>query len=169
MIILGIDPGYAIVGWGVIEYSGSKFRTLGYGSIQTPAGIPIADRLEMIYKGICEIIEKYKPDQIAVEELFFNTNATTAIVVAEARGIILLAAKLAKIEIGEYTPLQVKQAVVGYGRAEKKQVITMTTSLLGLKVPPKPDDTADALAVAICHAHSGCSRLAQYYNKKTES
>ncbi len=169
MIILGIDPGYAIVGWGVIEYSGSKFRTIGYGSIQTPAGIPIADRLEMIYKGMCDIIEKYKPDQMAVEELFFNTNATTAIVVAEARGIILLAAKLAGIEIGEYTPLQVKQAVVGYGRAEKKQVIIMTTSLLGLKAPPKPDDTADALAVAICHAHSGCSRLAQYYNKKTES
>ncbi len=169
MIILGIDPGYAIVGWGVIEYSGSNFRTIGYGSIQTPAGIPISDRLEMIYRGMCDIIEKYKPDQMAVEELFFNTNATTAIVVAEARGIILLAAKLAGIEIGEYTPLQVKQAVVGYGRAEKKQVIIMTTSLLGLKAPPKPDDTADALAVAICHAHSGCSRLAQYYNKKTES
>ncbi len=165
MIILGIDPGYAIVGWGVIEYSGSKFRTLGYGSIQTPAGIPIIDRLEMIYRGMCEIIEKYKPDQMAVEELFFNTNATTAIVVAEARGIILLAARLAGVEVGEYTPLQVKQAVVGYGRAEKKQVILMTTSLLGLKEPPKPDDTADALAVAVCHAHSGCSRLAKYYNK----
>ncbi len=165
MIILGIDPGYAIVGWGVIEYSGSKFRTLGYGSIQTPAGLPIVDRLEMIYKGMNEIITKYKPEQMAVEELFFNTNTTTAIVVAEARGIILLAARLAGIEIGEYTPLQVKQAVVGYGRAEKKQVITMVTSLLGLKEIPKPDDTADALAVAVCHAHSGCSRLAQYYNK----
>ena len=165
MVILGIDPGYAIVGWGVIEYSGSRFRTLGYGSIQTPAGLPIVDRLEMIYRGMNEIIEKYKPDGMAVEELFFNTNTTTAIAVAEARGIILLAARLCGVEIGEYTPLQVKQAVVGYGRAEKKQVISMVTSLLGLKEPPKPDDTADALAVAVCHAHSACSRIAQYYNK----
>lgn len=165
MVILGIDPGYAIVGWGVIEYSGSRFRTLGYGSIQTPAGLPIVDRLEMIYRGMNEIIEKYKPDGMAVEELFFNTNTTTAIAVAEARGIILLSARLCGVEIGEYTPLQVKQAVVGYGRAEKKQVISMVTSLLGLKEPPKPDDTADALAVAVCHAHSACSRIAQYYNK----
>ncbi len=169
MIILGIDPGYAIVGWGVIEYSGSRFRTLGYGSIQTPAGIPIIDRLEMIYSGMNEIIDRYKPDQMAIEELFFNTNATTAIVVAEARGIILLSARLNGVEIGEYTPLQVKQAVVGYGRAEKKQVITMVTSLLGLKEPPKPDDTADALAIAVCHAHSAGSLMARYYNKKTES
>lgn len=165
LIILGIDPGYAIVGWGVIEYSGSRFRTLGYGSIQTPAGLPIVDRLEMIYRGMNEIIEKYKPDGMAVEELFFNTNTTTAIAVAEARGIILLAARLCGVEIGEYTPLQVKQAVVGYGRAEKKQVMSMVTSLLGLKEPPKPDDTADALAVAVCHAHSACSRIAQFYNK----
>jgi crossover junction endodeoxyribonuclease RuvC len=165
LVILGIDPGYAIVGWGVIEYSGSRFRTLGYGSIQTPAGLPIVDRLEMIYRGMNEIIEKYKPDGMAVEELFFNTNTTTAIAVAEARGIILLSARLCGVEIGEYTPLQVKQAVVGYGRAEKKQVISMVTSLLGLKEPPKPDDTADALAVAVCHAHSACSRIAQYYNK----
>ncbi|MGM9644128.1 MAG: crossover junction endodeoxyribonuclease RuvC [Eubacteriales bacterium] len=165
MVILGIDPGYAIVGWGVIEYSGSRFRTLGYGSIQTPAGLPIVDRLEMIYRGMSEIIEKYKPDGMAVEELFFNTNTTTAIAVAEARGIILLSARLCGVEIGEYTPLQVKQAVVGYGRAEKKQVISMVTNLLGLKEPPKPDDTADALAVAVCHAHSACSRIAQYYNK----
>ena len=165
LVILGIDPGYAIVGWGVIEYSGSRFRTLGYGSIQTPAGLPIVDRLAMIYRGMNEIIEKYKPDGMAVEELFFNTNTTTAIAVAEARGIILLSARLCGVEIGEYTPLQVKQAVVGYGRAEKKQVISMVTSLLGLKEPPKPDDTADALAVAVCHAHSACSRIAQYYNK----
>ena len=165
MIILGIDPGYAIVGWGVIEYNGSRFKTLGYGSIQTPAGLDPAVRLEMIYKGMNEIIEKYKPDQIAIEELFFNTNTTTAILVAEARGVIILAAKMAGLTIAEYTPLQVKQAVVGYGRAEKKQVIIMVTSLLGLPAPPKPDDTADALAIAVCHAHSGCSRLAKYYNK----
>lgn len=166
MIILGIDPGYAIVGWGVIEYNGSKFKTLGYGSINTPAGLEPAERLLMVYRGMNEIIQKYKPDQIAVEELFFNTNTTTAILVAEARGVILLSAKLAGLEIAEYTPLQVKQAVVGYGRAEKKQVIVMVTSLLGLSAPPKPDDTADALAIAVCHAHSGCSRLSQYYNKK---
>ena len=166
MIILGIDPGYAIVGWGVLEYNGSKFKTLGYGSINTPAGLEPAERLLMVYRGMNEIIQKYKPDQIAVEELFFNTNTTTAILVAEARGVILLSAKLAGLEIAEYTPLQVKQAVVGYGRAEKKQVIVMVTSLLGLPAPPKPDDTADALAIAVCHAHSGCSRLSQYYNKK---
>ena len=166
MIILGIDPGYAIVGWGVIEYNGSKFKTLGYGSINTPAGLEPAERLLMVYRGMKEIIDKYKPDQIAVEELFFNTNTTTAILVAEARGVILLSAKLAGLTIAEYTPLQVKQAVVGYGRAEKKQVIVMVTSLLGLPAPPKPDDTADALAIAVCHAHSGCSRLAEYYNKK---
>ena len=112
-----------------------------------------------------EIIEKYRPDAMAIEELFFNTNVTTGIRVAEARGVILLAARQAGIEIQEYTPLQVKQAVVGYGRAEKKQVITMVTMLLGLAKPPKPDDTADALAIAICHAHSGGSRLANYFNK----
>lgn len=166
MIILGIDPGYAIVGWGVIEYKNSKFKTLGYGSVNTPANLSPEDRLLMVYRGISEIIEKYKPDCMAIEELFFNTNTTTAILVAEARGVILLAAKHAGLIISEYTPLQVKQAVVGYGRAEKKQVIVMVTSLLGLTSPPKPDDTADALAIAICHAHSGCSRLSEYYNKK---
>ncbi len=166
MIILGIDPGYAIVGWGVVEYSGTKFKTLGYGSIQTPAGIPIAERLEQIFYGMNEIIEKYKPQQMAVEELFFNTNTTTAIAVAEARGIILLSAKLKNVGVFEYTPMQVKQAVVGYGKAEKRQVIAMVTTILGLPKPPKPDDTADALAIAICHGHTGVSRLAQYYNLK---
>lgn len=165
MVILGIDPGYAIVGWGVIEFNGTRFRTLGYGSINTPAGLPPSERLLMVYNGLNEIIEKYKPQQIAVEELFFNTNTTTAILVAEARGVILLAARLNNLEFFEYTPLQVKQAVVGYGRAEKKQVIAMVTTLLALPSPPKPDDTADALAIAICHAHSGCSKIAKYYNK----
>ena len=127
--------------------------------------MPMIERLERIHLGMNEIIDKYKPDQRAVEELFFNTNSKTAIVVAEARGIILLSARLKGVEIAEYTPLQVKQAVVGYGRAEKKQVITMVTSLLNLPAPPKPDDTADALAIAVCHGHSGASRLAKYYNK----
>lgn len=165
MIILGIDPGLAIVGWGVIEYKNTKFRTLAYGSLKTPAGTRTEERLKSIYDGMNELIETYHPDAMAVEELFFNTNITTGIRVAEARGVILLAAERAGLSIQEYTPLQVKQAVVGYGRAEKKQVITMVTMLLGLKEPPKPDDTADALAIAICHAHSGGSRLASYYNK----
>ncbi len=165
MIILGIDPGLAIVGWGVIEYQSTHFRTVAYGSIQTPAGMHTEARLKLIYEGMQDLIKTYHPDAMAVEELFFNTNITTGIRVAEARGVILLAAEEAGISIQEYTPLQVKQAVVGYGRAEKKQVITMVTMLLGLKKPPKPDDTADALAIAICHAHSGASRLAGYYNK----
>ena len=165
MIILGIDPGLAIVGWGVIDYRGSKFEVLGYGSIQTPAGMPTEQRLCAIYDELSEIIKKYKPEQMAVEELFFNTNQTTGIRVAEARGVILLCATRLGVPVFEYTPLQVKQSVVGYGRADKKQVITMVTMFLGLKAPPKPDDTADALAIAVCHAHSGASRLAKYYNK----
>ena len=165
MIILGIDPGLAIVGWGIVEYKSTRFRTVAYGSVQTPAGMKTEERLRLIYEGVCELIEKYHPDAMAIEELFFNTNVTTGIRVAEARGVVLLAAQQAGLEIQEYTPLQVKQAVVGYGRAEKKQVITMVTMLLGLAKPPKPDDTADALAIAICHAHSGGSRLASYYNK----
>ena len=165
MIILGIDPGLAIVGWGVVEYKNARFRTLAYGSLQTPAGTRTEERLKMIFDGMRELLEKYRPDAVAVEELFFNTNITTGIRVAEARGIILLSAECAHVPIYEYTPLQVKQAVVGYGRAEKRQVISMVTMLLGLEKPPKPDDTADALAIAICHAHSGGSRLASYYNK----
>jgi len=165
MIILGIDPGLAIVGWGVIEYKNARFRTIAYGSVQTPAGLRTEERLRMIFDGVSELLEKYRPDAVAVEELFFNTNITTGIRVAEARGVILLAAERAGVSVSEYTPLQVKQAVVGYGRAEKKQVITMVTVLLGLPKPPKPDDTADALAIAICHAHSGASRLANYFNK----
>ncbi len=165
MIILGIDPGLAIVGWGVVEYKNTRFRTVAYGSIQTPAGMRTEERLKKIYEGICELIKTYRPEAMAIEELFFNTNITTGIRVAEARGVILLCAEQAGIPIQEYTPLQVKQAVVGYGRADKKQVITMVTMLLGLQKPPKPDDTADALAIAICHAHSGGSRLASYYNK----
>ena len=165
MIILGIDPGYAIVGWGVLEYSNNKFRPLGFGSIQTPAGMDPNLRLAEIYRGMNEIIDKYKPEQMAVEELFFNTNSKTAIMVAQARGVILMSAQLRGVEIFEYTPLQVKQAVVGYGRAEKKQVISMVTTMLGLKSPPKPDDTADALAIAMCHGHAGCSRLSKYLEK----
>lgn len=166
MVILGIDPGLATIGWGVIKYEGTRFQTLGYGSIQTPAGLPTEERLDLIYRGMITLIEKYRPNEMAVEELFFNTNITTGIRVAEARGVILLSAQQKGIKIAEYTPLQVKQSVVGYGRAEKKQVISMVTMLLNLPKPPKPDDTADALAIAICHAHSGCSKIASYYNLK---
>ena len=166
MRILGIDPGFAIVGWGVIDYDGSRFKVVGYGSIQTPAGMPLEKRLMAIYSELSAIIDKFSPDAMAVEELFFNTNIKTGIKVAQARGVILLCAEQKEIEFFEYTPLQVKQAVTGYGRAEKKQVITMVTMVLGLASPPKPDDTADALAIAVCHAHSGASRLASYYNKK---
>ena len=164
MIILGIDPGLAIVGWGVVRFDGVRFQPLAFGSIQTPAGTNTEDRLSEIYDGMNQIIEKYKPDEIAVEELFFNTNITTGIRVAEARGVILLCARQHNIRISEYTPLQVKQAVVGYGRAEKKQVMLMVNSILGLKNGPKLDDTADALAIAICHAHTGGSRLKDFYN-----
>ena len=162
MVILGIDPGLAIVGWGVLECVKGKFRVLGYGSIKTEAHTPVEERIEQIYDSMNIIIEKYKPQVMAVEELFWNTNQKTGITVAEARGTILLAAHKNGLKIYEYTPLQVKQAVVGYGRAEKKQVITMVTSLLNLPAPPKPDDTADALAIAMCHGHAGCSRLAKF-------
>ena len=165
MIILGIDPGLAIVGWGVIESVRGNIRPIAFGAITTPAHTDIEARLLMIQNDMEALINKYKPDEMAIEELFFNTNITTGIAVAEARGVILCTAHKLGVKISEYTPLQVKQAVVGYGKAEKKQVIAMVTSLLKLPKPPKPDDTADALAIAICHAHSGCSRLGGYYNK----
>ena len=165
MVILGIDPGLAIVGWGVIEYSGNRFRTLAYGAIRTPAGMETPKRLLSIRRDMEDLMKEYHPEHMAIEELFFNTNITTGIRVAEARGIILAVAEDFGVNIAEYTPLQVKQSVVGYGRAEKRQVIEMVTRILNLPTPPKPDDTADALAIAICHAHSGCSRLANYYNK----
>ena len=164
MVILGIDPGLAIVGWGVVECQRGRFKTLGYGSIQTPAGMRTEERLLKIYQDLCRIIDHFHPDEMAVEELFFTNNITTGIRVAEARGIVLLCGEQRGVRIAEYTPMQVKQAVVGYGKAEKKQVIAMVTSILKLQAPPKPDDTADALAIAICHGHSGGSLLAQYYN-----
>ncbi len=165
MVILGVDPGLAIVGWGVIAYNANRFKTIAYGSIQTPAGMSTEKRLFAIYRELTAIMDRYHPEQMAVEELFFTNNITTGIRVAEARGVILMAGEEQGIPIAEYTPPQVKQAVVGYGRAEKKQVIDMVTRILNLPAPPKPDDTADALAIAICHAHCGCSQLAQYFNK----
>ena len=164
MIILGIDPGLAIVGWGVVDCTAGRFKTLGYGSIQTPAGTRTEQRLASIYQQLNAVIDHFHPEDMAVEELFFTNNITTGIRVAEARGIVLLCGEQKGIRIAEYTPMQVKQAVVGYGKAEKRQVITMVTSLLKLPAPPKPDDTADALAIAICHGHCGGSRMARYFN-----
>jgi crossover junction endodeoxyribonuclease RuvC len=154
MRILGIDPGYAIVGFGAVEYDGYSFKPMAFGAITTDAGMDFNLRLKAIYDDMESLLSLYRPEAIAVEKLFFNTNQKTGIDVAEARGVILLSAVNKGIPIFEYTPLQVKQAVVGYGRAEKSQVMSMTQTLLNLKEIPKPDDAADALAIAICHAHS---------------
>ena len=154
MIILGVDPGIATVGYGMVEYVGNKFVSSDYGAILTPAHTDLEDRLEKIYDDLCHLITFYKAENMSVEELFFNTNVKTAIHVAHGRGVILLAGKKMKIPTFEYTPLQVKQAVVGYGRAEKQQVMAMVKMLLNLKEIPRPDDAADALAMAICHAHT---------------
>ena len=164
MIILGIDPGYAIVGYGVVELVRTRYRVLDCGVITTPAKIPIENRLLSIHKEMTNLIERFNPDCMSIEELFFNSNHTTAIPCAEARGVILLAAKQKGLDIFEYTQLQVKQSVVGYGRAEKRQVIAMVTTILGLSKPPKPDDAADALAIAVCHGNSAGSALSGYFN-----
>ncbi len=163
MRILGIDPGYAIVGYGIIDYSGGNFSVVSYGAVTTAAGVEFPKRLKSIYDDLITLINKYKPESISVERLYFNTNTTTAIDVAEARGVILLAAENSGLEINEYTPLQVKQAVTGYGKAEKKQVMEMVKNLLKLKSIPKPDDTADALALAICHSHYSASSYSRIY------
>lgn len=154
MRILGIDPGYAIVGYGVVEYEKSRFRVVSCGAITTAAGVPFPKRLHDIYGDMQSLIAQYRPEQLSIEKLYFNTNTTTAIDVAQARGVIVLAAETAGLPVYEYTPLQVKQSVTGYGRAEKRQVMEMVKSLLGLTAVPKPDDAADALALAVCHAHS---------------
>lgn len=157
MIILGIDPGYAIVGIGVIEYKGGKSRYIKHCAITTPAGMATTERLKIIYNEINLLLDEYKPDAVAIEELFFNSNQKTAIMVAQARGVLLVACANRNIPLFEYTPLQVKQSLTGYGRADKKQIQTMVKMLLGLNAIPKPDDAADALAIAITHAQS--SRL----------
>lgn len=154
MIILGIDPGYAIVGIGVLEYVGNKFRPIEYNAITTHSSMITSLRLKKIKEEICMYLHKYNPDAVAIEELFFNNNAKTAIAVAQARGVLVAETAALGIPIYEYTPLQIKQAVTGYGRAEKGQIQQMVKMLLNLNAIPKPDDAADALAVAICHAHS---------------
>ncbi len=154
MKILGIDPGYAIMGYGVIELKGNQFDVCGFGAVTTDASMPMPDRLKHLYSQMMDIIREFAPDVVAIEELFFNTNSKTALLVGQARGVAILSGANSGLEIYEYTPLQVKQGVVGYGRADKKQIQSMVKTILSLDSVPKPDDTADALAVAICHAHS---------------
>ena len=158
MRILGIDPGIAIVGYGVIESQGSRLKHIENGVLTTPAGMPLPQRLEQVYNGMKKLLMLFQPEAIAFEELFFAKNAKTAITVGQARGVALLAAAQESEQLFEYTPLQIKQGVVGYGRAEKNQVQQMVKVLLNLPDIPKPDDAADALAVAICHAHSANSQ-----------
>ena len=159
--ILGIDPGVAIVGFGIIESEGNKQQLVRCGVITTPAHTQLSYRLHSIYTDLTDLIKAFRPDAIAVEELFFNTNLTTGISVAQARGVILLACYESGVPVYEYTPLQVKQAVVGYGRAEKNQVMDMVKRILRLQDIPRPDDAADAVAIALCHARSCTSLLYQ--------
>ena len=162
MRVLGIDPGYAIVGWGVVEYVGNRFAPVGYGAVVTEKDTPFEQRLVEIYEGVLDICKRYKPEALSIEKLYYQHNQTTVIGVAEARGVILLAAAQAGIPIYEYTPMQVKQAVTGYGKAVKKQVQEMTRILLHLPAVPKPDDTADALAMAITFCHTNGNQLNRF-------
>ena len=161
MRILGIDPGYGITGFGLIEGERGQFRLLRCGAITTPAGADFSARLEMIYEDMRQLLDVCKPDCVAIEELFFGQNVTTGIGVAQSRGVILLAIRQAGLEVTSYKPMQVKQAVVGYGNATKRQVQDMTKRLLHLQAMPKPDDAADAIAIALCHGRSATSLLAQ--------
>ena len=159
MRVLGIDPGYAIVGWGVVEYAGNRFAPVDYGAVTTAAHSPFEARLAEVYDGVAEVIRRTRPEALAIEKLFYQHNQTTVIGVAEGRGVILLAAAQAGLPVFEYTPMQVKQAVTGYGKAVKKQVQEMTRILLHLPAVPKPDDTADALAMAITFCHTSANQL----------
>ena len=161
MRILGIDPGYGITGFGLVEGERGQFQLLRCGAITTPAGMDFSARLEIIYEDMKKLLEVAKPDQVAIEELFFGQNVTTGIGVAQSRGVILLAIRQAGLEVFSYKPMQVKQAVVGYGNATKHQVMDMTKRILNLSQMPKPDDAADAIAVALCHGRSSTSLLSK--------
>ena len=154
MVILGIDPGLATVGYGVIDYQNFRYSLIDYGTILTPAGMKLSERLDVIYDGMTQLIDRFQPQAVAFEELFFAKNVKTGIAVAHARGVLMAAAYKKTHELYEYTPLQVKQAVVGYCRADKQQIQAMVKMQLNLDQPPKPDDAADAVAVAMCHAQS---------------
>lgn len=164
MRILGIDPGYGITGFGIVEAQRNQFQLLKYGAITTPAGTDFPARLEMIYEDMRQLLEVAKPDAVAIEELFFGQNVTTGIGVAQSRGVILLSIRQADVPVFEYKPMQVKQSVVGYGNATKHQVQDMTRRILHLDKIPKPDDAADAIAIALCHARSCTSLLVQAAN-----
>ena len=165
MRILGIDPGYGITGFGLVDAQRGQFRLLRCGAITTPAGMDFSARLEIIYEDMRELLKVAQPDVVAIEELFFGQNVTTGIGVAQSRGVILLAIRQAGLEVYQYKPMQVKQAVVGYGNATKHQVQDMTERLLGLSAMPKPDDAADAIAIALCHGRSATSLLAQVQSR----
>ena len=165
MRILGIDPGYGITGFGLVEANRGSQQLIHCGAITTPAGMDFSARLEIIYEDMRQLLEKAKPEAVAIEELFFGQNVTTGIGVAQSRGVILLAIRQAGIPVFSYKPMQVKQAVVGYGNATKHQVQDMTRRLLRLEKMPKPDDAADAIAIALCHARSCTSLLAQQAQK----
>ena len=165
MRILGIDPGYGITGFGIVDAQRNNFRLLQYGAITTPPGTDFPLRLQMIYNDMTELLRVAQPDCVAIEELFFGQNVTTGIGVAQSRGVILLAIRQAGLEVFQYKPMQVKQAVVGYGNATKHQVQDMTKRLLHLDKMPKPDDAADAIAIALCHGRSSTSLLSQHLNK----
>ncbi|MBO5868529.1 MAG: crossover junction endodeoxyribonuclease RuvC [Oscillospiraceae bacterium] len=166
MRILGIDPGYGITGFGVIDANRGENTLVSCGAITTPAGMDFSARLEIIYEDMRNLLEKAKPDAVAIEELFFGQNVTTGIGVAQSRGVILLAIRQAGLQVYSYKPMQVKQAVVGYGNATKHQVQDMTRRLLRLDKMPKPDDAADAIAIALCHARSATSLLARTVENK---
>ena len=159
MRIMGIDPGVATIGFGVVDAERGKQQLVRYGVITTPAGLPLSSRLLQISQDMAELIGQFHPDEVAVEELFFTKNITTGIAVAHGRGVILLELERAGVPVYEYTPMQVKQAVAGYGKADKRQVMAMTARLLKMKEIPRPDDAADALALAICHARAATSLL----------
>ena len=165
MRILGIDPGYGITGFGLVDAQRGQFQLLRCGAITTPAGMDFSARLEIIYEDMRKLLEMAKPDVVAIEELFFGQNVTTGIGVAQSRGVILLAIRQAGLPVYQYKPMQVKQAVVGYGNATKHQVQDMTKRLLHLQAMPKPDDAADAIAIALCHGRSATSLLAQAQQK----
>ena len=165
MRILGIDPGYGITGFGVIESERGQNRLITCGAITTPAGMDFSARLEIIYEDMRQLLSETKPDAVAIEELFFGQNVTTGIGVAQSRGVILLAIRQAGLEVTSYKPMQVKQALVGYGNATKHQMMDMTKRLLHLNAMPKPDDAADAIAIALCHARSSTSLIAKAQKK----
>lgn len=167
MLVLGIDPGTAIVGYGLIEYKKNKMKVIDYGCVYTEKDKSMNMRIKEIYLGITELIEKHNPDTVAIEEIFYFKNNKTVISVSQARGVILLAAELKNIPIAEYTPLQVKMGITGYGRAEKKQVQLMVQRILGLKEIPRPDDAADALAIAITYINSQSSLMGKLSGTKS--